>query len=110
MSAYDIVPGKRIDSKLLYIKDEKFLYAIVNKVKSGQRYRCIEQNCAAGVTVCDGQIKRSKNNHINHSDHEAKMKEYSAMHSLKGKCQSVEELFSNKSVSTKAVYEKHLSR
>lgn len=105
---YSLTPGKKFGSELLYTHEEKYLYSPVNKVKAGQRYKCVASGCSAGVTVSDGHIKRSRKDHINHGNHELKMREYASLNSLKEKCRTVEEIFSNQSIGTRAVYDKHL--
>lgn len=42
---YELLPGERINSELLYTNDEKQFYRFNSKMKSGDAYLCCEPNC-----------------------------------------------------------------
>lgn len=108
---FEWVPGKNINTKYLYMKNEKYLYRPVNQTKSGKRFQCYEKSCSAGITLREpGGIKHSKVAHIEHSVHEEEKERLKAVRELKEKCRSVDELLSNRSISTRAIFDTHSNR
>lgn len=58
---YELVPGQRVNTVLLYLKREKCLYKQINKDKYGQRYKCFEDQCLVRVLLkTDGKCEKSK--------------------------------------------------
>lgn len=107
---FEIVPGKKINSNMLYMREEKFLYTPINKVKGAQRYKCIEPGCSGGLTLSNNTITRSKKSHFEHLNHEGQKHKFCSIQALKTKCKNTEEIFSNEVVSTRAIFDKHLIR
>lgn len=73
---YEYIPGKRKGSKLVYMNEDKYIFAPINNdPKNGKRYGCSSVGCPAKIIIRPSGIceipKRSKP-HIAHSDHSQK--------------------------------------
>lgn len=69
--AYEIVAGRRKNSKLLYTTAEQYLYKLHNKSKTVVQYDCYEKTCDAKVYVSVANnlcFKRATNHTHNHNN------------------------------------------
>lgn len=112
---FELVPGRRIGSKLLYLKREKCLYTPVNKDKYGQRYKCFEKQCNVRVLkTVDGVCEKSKKStqHIDHSSHEDLRRKFLAEHKMKEDCANVDVLCggSAQTVSVRSVFDNNIAQ
>lgn len=104
---YEFVPGIRLDSKWLFVFEEKFLYKQVNEDKNGKRFKCIE--CDARITIrLDGTMVKGKKSHDVHAAHEVKRNKQLAMRNIKAKCSNVAELCGTQKVSIRDIFDKEL--
>lgn len=112
---FEIVPGKRLTSKLLFLKKEKCLYIQVSNDKSGKRYKCYMTSCPARAVIrVDGVCEKSKKNflHVQHNTHCELRAKFFAENRIKKSCANVEELCSgsNQSVSVRDIFNKETMR
>lgn len=86
---YEMVPGVRYGTRLLYVLTEKMLYSISNSYPRSDRYHCIAPKCRCAVRVSkpDGVVRRTNLSAAHSHPHmESKYLEYSFKHSLKRAC------------------------
>lgn len=58
---FEFVPGQRIKTELIYLKNEKCLYTPVNADKYGKRFKCFTSSCSARATIrTNGICEKSK--------------------------------------------------
>lgn len=66
---YIMSPGLRLDSKLLYTVNEKYLYRFKSSYKHKKRYVCNESDCPAALVLVDDILyptpKMKAHNHSN---------------------------------------------
>lgn len=96
---YEMVPGVRYGTRLLYVMAEKNLYSISQSYPRYDRYHCIARKCRCAVRLAkaDGIVRRAnaKAEH-NHEHMEGKYLECSFKHSLKKACLSSKGMLSPK--------------
>lgn len=113
--SFEIVPGKRLTSKLLFLKKEKCLYVQVSNDKSGKRFKCYMTTCSARAVIrLDGACEKSKKNflHVQHNTHCELRAKFLAENKIKNSCANVEELCSgsNQNVSVRDIFNKETMR
>ena len=86
---YQIVNGKKFNSKLLYTLQEKQLYKIKTKSVKKNYYVCFNKNCKARIELfADGLCVKPKGNKSehNHADQEEKFKEINSLNGIRQDC------------------------
>lgn len=113
---YEIIPGKKINSKYVYLINEKLIFKPINAdTKNGRRYVCITASCPAKIVIRPNGIcaisKRSKPDNI-HPNHTQKRDEFIATDKIKEKCSNVDELCggSGSNVSVKSIFDNEIIR
>lgn len=88
--AFEIMSGKRRNSKVLYIIDEKQFYLQKSEAKGRQYYTCYERNCKSRVILEKGQCRKATDfiEH-NHRDQQQLYDELKALNEIKDKCLDV---------------------
>lgn len=113
---YELIPGKRKNSQLVYLKKDKFLFTPINgDSKNGKRYSCITPSCPARIILrLDGicEITKRSKPHILHSDHSQKREEFLATKKIKESCADVDLLCGGSSinVSVKSIFDNEVLR
>lgn len=97
---YEMVPGKRMGSLLLYSLNESIFYKKNSKSSTGVSYSCYQTDCRARVLLkTNGICVRKSGDHL-HSTHEIIYKQLEAEHRVKNLC-----LNDRSSKTTKEIYE-----
>lgn len=108
----EFLKGKRSDSNLLYVKDEKQIYKKNFASKKKTTYLCYIKNCKSRVYLNNnnGDLMCHKvSNFIehNHDNQEMDYKQFKLLNEIKTECKSVSALKSGACVSVREIYEKH---
>lgn len=113
---YEIIPGQRKGSKLVYLINEKYIFKPINgNDKYGKRYICSVPSCPARIIIRPNGIcepsKRTKP-HLIHSNHSLKREEYIAINKIKQTCSNVDALCggSGINVSVKTIFDNETIR
>lgn len=113
---YEIIPGKRKGSKLVYLKNEQYIFKPINgDEKYGKRFVCIAPSCPARVIIRpNGSCEVSKRSqpHLVHSNHVLKREEFIAINRIKDTCSNVDALCggSGINVSVKTIFDNETIR
>lgn len=100
---YDIFPGKRRNSKLLYSYSESMFYKKNATGRSGTSFKCYQNDCFARVLVKPDGICIRKSGEHRHGTHSELQKQLEAENKIKMLC-----LSDRSSKSTKEIYEEVL--
>lgn len=107
---YVFVTGKRVDSNLLYLKDEKQLFKINSKNRKKKIYMCYVKDCKSRVFIDNNAICYKVNNYVEHNHHdnqEHAYKQLKLINEIKSECQSVSALHSGACISVSEIFKKH---
>lgn len=88
---FEFVAGKRHDSKLLYLIDEKQLYKKKSLYKQKTFYTCYKNSCKARVEMLENKIcvRSGKNSeHCEHPSQEDTYQELKSLENIKAECKS----------------------
>lgn len=112
---FELVPGKRQASRLLFLNKEKCLYMPVTKDKFGRRYKCYTSSCSARAVIrVDGVCEKAKRNflHVQHKTHCELKGKLLATNRIKESCANVETLCagSSQNVSVRDIFDKETMR
>lgn len=84
---FEIISGKRINSKVLYVKEEKQCYIRKSESKGTIYYTCYKKSCKSRVILKNGQCSKVVNfTQHNHSDQHAFYEELKALSQVKKIC------------------------
>lgn len=113
---FEYIPGKRKNSKLVYLTEAKFIFTPINtNAKHGTRYSCITPNCPARITIRNNgfcEISKRGKPHIAHMDHLHEREEFIANNNIKNTCTNVDILCggSGINVSVKSIFDNETIR
>lgn len=113
---YEIIPGQRKGSNLVYLINEKNIFKPINgDEKYGKRYICSAPSCMARIIIRpNGTCERSKRSkpHLLHSNHSLQREEYIAVDRIKQTCSNVDALCggSGLNVSVKTIFDNETIR
>lgn len=95
--SFEFVSGKRCNSKLIYLTNEKQLYKKKSYYKGKTFYTCYASNCKARAEILeDGTcVKSQKIAHTNHLQQEEIYKELKAVEDIKKQCSNPSVLLSD---------------
>lgn len=107
---FEFTPGPRVNTQLVYLKNEKCLYTHINSDKSGKRFKCRGDDCKARLTIrANGVLEKSKANykHSLHGTHENLRKQYLMVDNMKKGCSDLNLLCGNasQSLSVRRLYD-----
>lgn len=113
---YEIIPGNRKGSKLVYLKYEQYIFKPINgDDKYGKRFVCIAPSCPARIIIRpNGSCEVSKRSkpHLVHSNHILKREELIAINRIKDTCSNVDALCGGTgiNVSVKTIFDNETIR
>lgn len=84
---YEIISGKRINSKLLYVISEKQLYKFKTLIRNKKYYVCLNEKCKAKVELVNDVCQKPKKiiEH-NHGESENLANELKCVNKIKSEC------------------------
>lgn len=86
---FEYITGQRLNSKLIYVPEQKQLYKKRLEYKNKTYYICHKQNCKSKMEVFNNSdfIEKSKKfiDH-NHADQESKYNEFKVLNTIKNQC------------------------
>lgn len=109
---YEIVPGFRIGSKLLYTKDKKQFYRFNRTNKNGDAYLCAENGCKKRVHLRIDKLCIQQDKYAVHQ-HETKEKIYeelTVLNEIKSKCADINTLINEKKQSVRDIFYSVMSK
>lgn len=109
---YCIVPGHRMNSKLLYTTTENYFYALNSSTKNGDNYLCIENKCSCRVFLRKDKLCVQKEKYINahtHASQEKKFEELRVLNIIKAKCADLSSLINERKQSVRDIFYKVIS-
>lgn len=88
---FEIITGKRTNSQLLYLIDQKMLFQRKSVYKNVIKYECRNKTCKARINILpDGNCVLAKNYvEHNHNDEEVAYKEMTALNQIKRDCRNL---------------------
>lgn len=88
---FEIIPGNRRSSELLYIIEQKMIYKKKSVYKNTIKYECRNKLCKARVNVMpDGKcVLAKKYIEHNHDNEEGAYKELKALNQIKRDCEDI---------------------
>lgn len=92
---YEIISGKRRNSKLVYVISEQQLYIRKTKYKTKQFYVCYAKDCKSRVYIQNDQCYKSADGEHNHADQKELYEEMKVMSNIKTQCMDPEALVGN---------------
>lgn len=103
---YELLPGERINSELLYTNDEKHFYRYNSTVKSGDAYLCSEPKCNKRVHLRKDRlcIQYEKYYVHNHSTKEKKYEELKILNIIKKKCSDLTTVLNERRQSVRDIF------
>lgn len=86
---FEIIPGKRRNSELLYVIEQKMIHMRKSVYKGVSKFECRQQNCKARVNLLsDGKcVVAKKYVEHNHDNEEEAYKELKALNAIKRDCE-----------------------
>lgn len=88
---FEIICGKRRNSELIYIPEQKMIYAIKSVYKGVSKYECRQKSCKARINLLpDGKcVLAKKYVQHNHEHEEEAYRELKALNNIKKDCQDM---------------------
>lgn len=97
--SFCLMPGEKINTKLLYTKHDKQLFTFTDYCANGRTYRCQNRSCPARVLMLpSGQcVKLNRQKEHNHDyDCENNVKKINALTDIKKKCKDLQSVASGR--------------
>lgn len=103
---YELLPGERINSELLYTNDENQFYRYNSAVKNGDAYLCAEAKCNKRVHLRKDRlcIQYEKYFTHNHNSKEKKYEELKVLNIIKKKCSDLTNLLNERRQSVRDIF------
>lgn len=99
--SFRIIPGERLNTKLLFTKQDKQLFTFNDYSTYGRIYRCQNRKCPARVLLLpSGQCVKLNNQkpHNHDYDCEQKVKKINALNDIKKKCSDLRTVASGRRI------------
>lgn len=103
---YEFIPGKKVNSTLLYTVEEKQAYRLRSTYNDVQSYTCIISQCSVRVQIASGVcVKANKFVEHTHGTQEKLYHENKLRSEIKKQCGTASVLLSDPNVSVRSVFD-----